>query len=358
MKRKILSLVCLSAILITMAGCGQRTEDNKTITAVSSKAPVSESSVSAASEEPAPEASASATAESEAETAESLSPAEPASSEEGENAPAEPASEPAFTLPETIAELKAMDIASLSSASADMTELVNRFTREGVQRNTYQNLSFRHENGRITYEEEGCTCLSGIDVSAHQGSIDWAAVKASGIDFIIIRAGFRGYGESGSLNEDAMFRENLAGARAAGLLVGAYFFSQAVDEAEAAEEADFVLQLLAGEALDLPLVFDAEHIRGDEARTDSVRLTQFTANACAFCERVRAAGYEPMVYTNLLWEGIVYDMSVIGAYPVWYAGYDPVPMTPYVFEYWQYSESGTVPGIDGLVDLDLWITKS
>ncbi|MBQ6602143.1 MAG: glycoside hydrolase family 25 protein [Eubacterium sp.] len=357
MKRKIILVLCTAAILSVLASCGNKeSKENASAAASADTAAVSEAS----QDLPAPDTSVvsetgSGSDDIEDETAgEGTVPEMSTESVLPEDSPEE-SPEEAFRMPETLGDMKAMDAAALYAAATKDPELMAWFMDERVPKNTYQNISFRHEDGRVYYEEEGFTSILGIDVSSHQGEIDWEAVKASGIDFVIIRAGFRGYGESGSLNEDAMFRQNLAGAKAAGLKVGAYFFSQALTEEEAYEEADFLLQILDGEPLDLPLVFDEEHIRGDEARTDAMALSQATANALAFCERVSTAGYTPMVYTNLLWEGLVYDMASLTEYPVWYAGYDPVPLTPYLFEYWQYSESGTVPGIDGKVDLDIRI---
>ena len=323
--------------------------------AAGSGTPATEEAGSAASSE------VSAAKETGAET----SCSEEAGSEDSETAETadgaaegEPEMGPSFAMPETIADLKAMDLSNIPYITPEMTDILASRIVRSVPGNDYDLSAFRKEDGFIVYEAEGYECLRGIDVSSHQGEIDWAAVRAAGIDFVMIRAGFRGYGESGSLNEDGMFRTNLAGARKAGLAAGAYFFSQAINEEEAALEADFVLGILDGEELDLPLVFDTEHIRGDEARTDSVRLSQFTKNALAFCRKVEEAGYAPMIYTNLLWEALVYDMEALSEYPVWYAGYDPVPVTPYRFDLWQYSESGTVPGIEGPVDLDLWIRKA
>ena len=114
------------------------------------------------------------------------------------------------------------------------------------------------------------------------------------------------------------------------------------------------LQLLDGIDLDLPLVFDAEIIRDDEARTDSVNLSQFTENARAFCQAVTSAGYDTMIYTNLLFEGLIYDLSELSEYPVWYADYGSLPQTPYQFTWWQYTEKGNVDGVENAVDRNVW----
>ena len=149
----------------------------------------------------------------------------------------------------------------------------------------------------------------GVDVSEHQGSVDWERVKAAGYEFVILRIGYRGYGTAGNLYVDAMFHENIAGAKAAGLDVGVYIFSQAVNEQETLEEAELVLENLKG--------------------------------------------YRPMVYSNLVWEAFEFDMEKLADYPIWYADYEPAPQTPYRFTFWQYSEKGQVDGIEGGVDLNV-----
>ena len=205
----------------------------------------------------------------------------------------------------------------------------------------------------MTYAgDDRYTWRTGIDVSEHDEDIDWQQVRDAGIDFVFIRAGYRGYSE-GSLRQDAYFEKNLREAREAGLDVGVYFFSQAVNEAEALEEADLVLRMLDGQALQMPVVYDPESILNDAARTDDISGDQFTRNALAFCGRIRERGYAPMIYANLVWEAFEFDLSRIRDIPIWYADYEPVPQTPYFFTVWQYTDSGTVPGIVGPVDLNL-----
>ena len=209
------------------------------------------------------------------------------------------------------------------------------------------------ENG-ISYEgDERYYIRKGIDVSHHQGRIRWDKVKSAGYDFVILRIGYRGYGESGSLNVDRTFHENIQGAKEAGLDVGVYFFSQAINEEEAIEEAQLVLDNLEGYELELPVVYDPELIRDAPARTDRVTGEQFTGNTITFCEKIREAGYQPMIYSNMYWEAFLFDMKELEDYPVWYADYEVLPQTPYKFELWQYTESGYVNGIDGVTDLDI-----
>lgn len=206
----------------------------------------------------------------------------------------------------------------------------------------------------ISYEgDENYTIRKGIDVSYYQGNIDWRKVADAGYEFAILRIGFRGYGESGTLKVDESFSNNLKGAHEAGLDVGVYFFAQAINEAEAIEEADFVLSILNETPLELPVIYDPELIKNDEARTDNVTGKQFTLNTIAFCERIRESGYEPMIYSNMVWEATLFDMEKLQRYPFWYADYESVPQTPYQFSIWQYSETGQVDGIEGNVDLNI-----
>ena len=228
--------------------------------------------------------------------------------------------------------------------------------------NQYNAEAWRHDGNNLYYTGATYTSRMGIDVSHHNGTIDWAKVKAAGIDFAIIRIGYRGYGDAGVLKTDTKAVENIKNARAAGLDVGVYFFSQAVSEAEAVEEAELTVKILSDAGLtssdvNLPIVFDPEHILDDDARTDNVTGEQFTKNTISYLETIKAAGYEPMIYANMLWEAYELDLSQFKSYKIWYADYEETPQTPYRFEFWQYSESGTVDGVDGIVDLDVQMLR-
>ena len=206
------------------------------------------------------------------------------------------------------------------------------------------------ENGVVTYSGDA---LYGVDVSAHQGEIDWAAVAADGIDFAILRIGNRGY-SAGAIREDTSFEENYAGAKENGLLAGVYFFSQAVSEEEAVEEAEQVLSWLNGRALDGPVVYDWETIEDDEARTDGVSGETVTACARAFCDTIRQGGYTPMLYCNGMLGYLSYDLTDLQDIGVWYAEYGDYPSYAYAMELWQYTNSGSVSGIEGSADRDIW----
>lgn len=209
------------------------------------------------------------------------------------------------------------------------------------------------------YEGKYLSCLAGdavlgIDVSEHQEEVDWQAVKAAGMEYVIIRVGYRGYGE-GTLNLDAMAQSYYEGAKAAGLKIGAYFFSQAMNTAEAEEEADFLLDAVADWEIDLPLVFDWEYISSD-ARTADMDPRTLTDCTIAFCERVKAAGYTPMIYFNQSQSRYLLHLAELKQYDFWLAMYSDRMTYPYKLTMWQYTCTGQVPGIEKEVDINLWFT--
>lgn len=225
---------------------------------------------------------------------------------------------------------------------------------DSLKMHPYDFSKLENDGQHISYDDGTYTIRHGIDVSHHQGAIDWEKVKADGYDFAILRCAYRSYGQAGELCEDREFAGYIDGAHKTGIDVGVYFFSQAISEEEAVEEADYVLDLLKERKIELPITYDPESIREDEARTDDLTGEQATKNTIAFCERIKKAGYEPMVYSNMVWEADYLDMSQIEQYPKWYADYEKIPQTPYDFTFWQYSEKGNVDGISGPVDLDVW----
>lgn len=211
--------------------------------------------------------------------------------------------------------------------------------------------------GIIKYEDDYYSSKFGIDVSKFQGNINWDKVREAGAEFAIVRIGFRGYGNSGDLKEDSFYRKNIEGANAAGLDVGVYFYAQAINEEEAIEEANYVLSLLSGLDINLPIVYDPEHVLDDDARTDNVTGEQFTKNSAAFCNTIEAAGYSSMIYANMMWLAYELDLTALSDIPIWYADYEPLPQCPYDFTMWQYSQGGKISGIDGPVDLDIMYVK-
>lgn len=222
--------------------------------------------------------------------------------------------------------------------------------------NQYDRDKFVESNGYIRYED-GKSVL-GVDVSEHQGTIDWQAVKNAGMDFVILRVGYRGMTE-GLLNVDATFEQNYQGAVDAGLKVGVYFFSQAVTEKEAQQEADFVLETLNGRELSYPVVFDwetpipSEELPAEDLRAYNMSGEEVTSFAKAFCQRIEKKGYTACVYTNKHMAYNSFNLEELKEYALWYAEYQPAPSLYYDFRIWQYSASGTVPGIEGNVDLNI-----
>ncbi len=225
-----------------------------------------------------------------------------------------------------------------------------------VPRNTYLTEGFAKdpETGYMSYigPEQ---YIAGIDVSVYQGDIDWESVRAAGFDFVMMRAGNRGY-VTGLVAEDANFRKNIGGALDAGLDVGVYFFSQALTEEEAVEEAEFLIDLLDGYDITFPVAYDWEIVNdpdGDRARTAYIEPTDLTNNFLVFAQRLEAEGYEPIIYTNKKTAVFKYDLARLAAYDIWYADYNDLPGLPYRWTMWQYCSDGRVPGISGNVDLNI-----
>ena len=226
--------------------------------------------------------------------------------------------------------------------------------QEDLAMNTYIDENFiAEENGMVSYQEDGeVLTRKGIDVSKYQGEIDWEAVKNDGIDYAIIRVGIRGYSEGGIL-EDEFFRQNIEGAIANGIPVGVYFFTQAVNEAEALEEADFVIGMLQGYELTYPVYLDIEDVKKESCRTNGLTVEERTNNAKVFLERIREAGYEPGLYGNMKSFLLMVDLASLEQYDKWFAGYTLPIYYPYEYKMLQYSEKGKVAGIPAAVDINI-----
>lgn len=222
-----------------------------------------------------------------------------------------------------------------------------------VSRNPYDASDFYQEGAFVR-----CTASpvssTGIDVSSHQGQIDWQAVADAGIEFAMIRVGYRGYG-SGELEEDTQYYANMEGALAAGLKVGVYFYSQAITTAEAREEAQFVLQRLGGYTITYPVMFDWEQ-SSEEERTALLDDETLTDCAVAFCDTIETMGYRAGCYFNQYFGYDRFDLRRLDDYSLWLAEYNSYPSFLYDIQLWQYSQSGTVSGIQTAVDLNLCLT--
>ncbi len=248
-------------------------------------------------------------------------------------------------------------VQSIVSPSAPQeTPIAETPTPDPVYPNDYDWQYLKKENDRFVYEDSKYTSRTGIDVSYSQGDIDWDRVRADGIDFAIIRAGYRGY-ETGELHEDAYFRYNIENAVRVGMDVGVYFFSQAISAEEAKEEAEFVLDLIKGYPV-LSVAFDLEEADKEGRIADNSRELN-TAGAISFSKTIKAAGYTPLVYGSASW--MTYDIRMWELQDMvefWMAAYGwEYPKFPYVFSIWQYSSTGHVDGISTIVDMNLQIME-
>ncbi|MBQ6160450.1 MAG: lysozyme [Oscillospiraceae bacterium] len=202
------------------------------------------------------------------------------------------------------------------------------------------------EKGRPAYPN----AVLGVDVSDHQGEIDWERVRADGVDFAILRIGYRGY-TAGGLKLDESFARNYVDARNAGLRVGVYFYSQAVSEAEALEEAAWVVEMLDGVPLELPVFFDWEEV--SKGRTGGKANSSVGEYALAFCRTVTENGYEAGVYFNQRYGYSIMHLENLTDYPFWLAEYQDAQSFGYRVSFWQFTGQGRVEGIDTIVDMDL-----
>ena len=238
--------------------------------------------------------------------------------------------------------------------------------KQDVKPSTLGPGDFRWENGRLVCTNPNFTTHFGIDVSINQnrgteGGIDWKAVAADGVDFAMVRVGYRGTSE-GSLYADEYYAENIDGAMAAGIDTGVYIFSQAISVKEAIEEADFVIELLKGHSISGPVAFDWE-MKDSSYRVYGTPPETVTACAKAFCQRIEEAGYEAMIYFSKYVGYYKLDLSELKDYPIWYPEYRTTANTPamlypsfyYQVDVWQYSDAGSVNGISGPVDVNLWL---
>ncbi len=224
---------------------------------------------------------------------------------------------------------------------------------EGVPVSGVEQDEFVRDGERIRYTGASYATRWGVDVSNYQGSIDWQALKAQGIEFAYLRLGLRGYGEQGTLYTDRSFARYYEGAKAAGIDVGVYFFSQAVTVREAADEALFALELLDGRALDLPVYYDWEPVSADDSRTAGYDGRYLTAGAAAFCNIIEQGGYTSGVYLNRQQGYYRYDLRSLAGRSLWVADYADYPDFYYAYDVWQYEHQARLDGVGEIVDLNL-----
>lgn len=236
---------------------------------------------------------------------------------------------------------------------SDVAKNTHTYTGEDIiMKNGFRYYNLNSDNLNSVLSKKS---LVGIDVSKYQTNIDWTKVKQSGVDYAILRVGYRGYGTEGKIVLDENFDSHATGALAAGIPIGVYFFSEATTIKEAEEEADTVIAAISKYNITYPVVFDTEHIPNANARANDLEVSELTAIAKAFCKKIEKAGYEPMIYANERWLLLHLDLRELTDYPIWLASYREDLTFPYKVKMWQYTEKGSVDGIDGNVDLNVYL---
>lgn len=218
----------------------------------------------------------------------------------------------------------------------------------------YDGKTYTHNTKFDTFNK-----VVGIDVSMHNKTVDFNKVKADGIDFVYVRVGYTGYTKKKlSLNYDPYYQENITNALAAGLQVGVYWYSQALNEEEALQEANMLLNVIGSYNITMPVVYDYEFAGvGEDGRLDSANLSkaQMTANSLAFLNRVSQMGYTPCFYANYSFlKNRVNASQISSIAKIWLAHYNTSTDYPGDYEYWQYTSDGRVNGISGRVDMNVW----
>lgn len=225
---------------------------------------------------------------------------------------------------------------------------------DSIKHHSYNEEQFvlNEENVLEYFEGEEVASIKGIDVSKYQSDINWKKVAGDGVEYAFIRLGIRGSSE-GKLIIDDTYESNIKGALDNNIDVGVYFFTQALNEAEAVEEAEFVLENIKGYDVNYPIVLDVEEITTKDPRTKDMTKEEWTAVCIAFCDRILEAGYTPMIYGNLKTFMLMLDIEQLEDYEKWFAYYRTPLYFPYEFSVWQYTSTGRVDGIKGDVDLNI-----
>ena len=222
-----------------------------------------------------------------------------------------------------------------------------------VPKNDYAlNDNLVSENGMLTYKDNKRESVKGVDLSKYNGTVDFAKLKDAGIGFAMLRLGSRGYG-TGKIALDEKFVEYAQNAQVSGISIGAYFYSQAVNETEAIEEANYIVGAVSGFNLKYPIAIDIEKVTQDEARTDKLTSKERTAIVKSFCDAVRGYGYKPIIYATkeMMITGL--DIEELSDYDVWLSDETNPTDYPYRFSMWQYNTKGKIDGITGDIDLDI-----
>ena len=224
---------------------------------------------------------------------------------------------------------------------------------DSLQHHPFRDRDFiTNDSGRIEYIGDICRTETWIDVSKFQEKINWSKVSGAGIDAAIIRLGYRGYSK-GEIMADDTFEDNIEGALDHGLKAGVYFLTQATSNAEAIDEAEYVLDHIEGYDIQCPVVLDVELVGGDDGRGNSLSMSERTEYAITFLDTIREAGYDVCIYGNLKTFLLMLDMQQLEDYSKWFAGYTDTPYFPYEMDIWQYTDTGRVDGISGNVDINI-----
>lgn len=222
-----------------------------------------------------------------------------------------------------------------------------------LPKNSYDFSKLVSSDDQMKYEVDGkSVSFIGVDISKYQGEVDFYQLKDAGIDYVMLRVGARGY-SSGNIIIDEYFATNIQKATEAGLDIGVYFYSQALTEEEAIEEANIVIQSLAGYTLQYPVAFDMEYVENDTARVEALTRADKTKITKAFLDTIQAAGYRAMIYGNKEWLIKRIDLSQLKDYEVWLSQQKDIPDYPYKFSMWQYTTSAEIHGIDGYANLNI-----
>lgn len=222
-----------------------------------------------------------------------------------------------------------------------------------LPKNTYDYTKLVSQSGVMKYYVDGTkTSYFGLDISKTQGYIEYNKLVKSGVDFVMLRVGARGY-STGQLVLDEYYVDNIKGATDAKLHVGLYFSSQATTKEEAVEEANMVITQIGAYKIDYPIVFEMETIVNDGSRTSALTKEERTDIAIAFLDTIRTAGYIPMIHGDKEWLLTKVDMSKLTSYDIWLSQEGDLPDYPYQFSMWQYNKSGTVDGIIGNVSFNI-----
>lgn len=219
--------------------------------------------------------------------------------------------------------------------------------------NSYDTAKFVYQNPQMKYYVNGKQASwFGVDISSKQGIVDFEKLKKAGVDFVMIKVGGRGY-SSGNIVLDSSYKDYMNGAKNAGLGIGVYFYSQAVDKDEVCEEAETLLELIKDYPVKYPVVFDMESVEGDMARTDALDVSTRTELARIFLKTIKSEGYTPMLYGDKEWLVTKLDLEKLQDYDVWISQEADTPDYPYEYTMWQYNKSGTVSGISGTAGLNI-----